>query len=237
MALDHALAATLEPGAGVVRFYSWTAPTVSFGRNEPAHGRYDLDAARRQGIHFVRRPTGGRAVLHAHEITYSVIAPIRSLGGARAAYRRINEGLVQGLAQLGVAAWLSEGGPPLAPDAGPCFGAPAPGEVVTGGSKLIGSAQARVGDHLLQHGSVILSGDQSALARLAGAVPDGMRPATLEDHLTRADRDGVIEALAGGILLALGGSWSKGGYSPTETGVAQRLERERYAQDAWTWRR
>ncbi len=237
MALDHALAATLERGAGVVRFYSWTAPTVSFGRNEPARGRYDLDAARREGIRFVRRPTGGRAVLHAHEITYSVMAPIRSLGGARAAYRRINEGLIRGLARLGIAAWLSDGGPSLAPDAGPCFGAPAPGEVVTGGGKLIGSAQARLGDQLLQHGSVILSGDQSALARLAGAVPDATRPATLAGHLTHVDRDGVIEALAGGLLLALGGSWSNGGYSPAETGVAERLERERYAQDAWTWRR
>lgn len=237
MALDHALAETLSPGAGTIRFYSWSAPTVSFGRNEPARGRYDLEAAGRDGIQFVRRPTGGRAVLHADEITYSVIAQARALGGARAAYARINEGLVSGLVRLGVPAELATGGTTLAPDAGPCFRVPAPGEVVLRGRKLIGSAQARLGDCLLQHGSIILSGDQGALARLSGGDPDPAPPAGLADELRGMDRWKMIDGLARGIVLALGGAWSKGGYAPAEIQVAQRLERERYAADAWTWRR
>ena len=64
MALDHALADTLAPGAGVLRFYRWARATVSFGRNQPASGNYDRELARELGMGFVRRPTGGRAVLH-----------------------------------------------------------------------------------------------------------------------------------------------------------------------------
>jgi len=237
MALDHALAETLPAGGGALRFYGWSTPTVSFGRNEPTRGRYDLDAAEAEGIQFVRRPTGGRAVLHEDEITYSVVASARVLGGARAAYARINEGLVSGLVRLGVSAEVARGGVTLAPGAGPCFRVPAPGEVVLRGKKLIGSAQARLGDCILQHGSIILSGDQGALARLSGEDPDPVPPASLADELGGVDRRRVIDRLAQGIVLALGGTWSKGGYAPAAMEIAQRLERERYAADAWTWRR
>jgi lipoate-protein ligase A len=237
MALDHALAETLSPRAGVIRFYSWSAPTVSFGRNEPSRGRYDLEAAAREGIEFVRRPTGGRAVLHADEITYSVVAPVHALGGVRAAYARINQGLVAGLARLGVPAQVCTEGVTVGPHAGPCFRAPVPGEVVLRGRKLIGSAQARFGDQMLQHGSIILSGDQGALASLCGGDADSVSPAALARELAGMDRLTVIDGLSQGIVLALGGARSKGGYAPAELDVANRLERERYAADAWTWRR
>ena len=237
MALDHAMAELARPGEGALRLYAWWPHTVSFGRNEPARGLYDLAAAEREGLAFVRRPTGGRAVLHAREVTYCAVLPVDAFGGLREAYLRINQGLVKGLRALGCPAEVTLGGRVLPPDAGPCFQAPAPGEVVLFGSKLVGSAQVLVGDAILQHGSVILGGDQSALSRLAGAGDDPFPPATLESVGGRRSWRDVAEALAEGLGLALGGRWSQGGISPQEEAGAERLETERYATDAWTWRR
>ena len=237
MALDHALAEVAGPGEGVLRLYGWSPPTVSFGRNEPARGLYDVPGARRVGLAFVRRPTGGRAVLHAHEVTYCAVLPVSAFGGLREAYVKINEGLVEGLCALGCPAEVARGGKALPPHAGPCFQAPAPGEVVLGGRKLVGSAQVLVGDTILQHGSVILGGDQSALARLAGSAAEPVPPATLESVTGPMPWREVAEALAAGLGLALGGTWSQGEVTRQEQVEAERLERERYATDAWTWRR
>lgn len=238
MALDHALAECLEPGEGVVRLYSWSGPTISFGRNEPSRDRYDLRRAGEEFIGFVRRPTGGRAVLHDAEVTYAVVAPLRAFGGMRQAYRAINGGLVAGLRLLGVDARVEDGGAVLAPDAGPCFQVPAPGEVTSGGRKLVGSAQLRIGRALLQHGSAILSGDQAAIMRLSGGGVDPAPPATVEQALGRAVGEGDVRAALGeGLRLALGGSWDEGGYRSTETAAAHRLETDRYATEEWTWRR
>jgi lipoate-protein ligase A len=237
MALDHAMAELAGPGAGVLRLYGWRPHTISFGRNEPARGLYDTAAAEGEGLAFVRRPTGGRAVLHAHEVTYCAVLPSRTFGGLREAYVRINEGLVEGLRALGCPAEVAREGKALPPHAGPCFQAPAPGEVTLSGRKLVGSAQVLVGDVILQHGSVILGGDQSALARLAGGAADPVPPATLESVTgPRAWRE-VAEALAQRLGLALGGTWREGQVTTQEHARALRLETERYATDAWTWRR
>ncbi len=237
MALDHALALCVSSGSGVVRLYGWERPTVSFGRNEPAVGLYSLDAARERGIDYVRRPTGGRAVLHDKELTYAVAAPLRALGGARHAYRRINEALAAALRSLGAAVELSPAGAASAPDAGPCFQSPAEGEIVTAGRKLVGSAQARINGALLQHGSIILSGDQSVLAELCAGIGNPTEPATLEETIERVTVDTVSEAVAESMKAVFGGSWSEGGYDGAEIDEADRLEAERYAQESWTWRR
>lgn len=238
MALDHALADCGRPGEGVLRLYRWRPSTVSFGRNEPTRGRYDREAAEREGLGFVRRPTGGRAVLHADEVTYAVVLPVQALGGLRETYVRINRGLVSGLRTLGCPAELAETGALLRPDQGPCFRAPAPGEVTLGGRKLVGSAQVRIGDAILQHGSVILSGDQSVLARLGGGdASDPEPPATLQAVLGVVPWAEVAHALADGVALALRGTWRQGEASPTEIQRARALETDHYATDAWTWRR
>lgn len=237
MALDHALARCLAPGEGVLRLYAWSPHTISFGRNEPAKGLYDPRVAAREGLGFVRRPTGGRAVLHAGEVTYCAVLPVRALGGLRSAYLRINEGLVQGLQALGAPAQVSTGGMSVAPDAGPCFQVPAPGEVVLGGRKLVGSAQVRMGESILQHGSVILEGDQSPLVRVRGGLEDPTPPATLAGVLGPVAWGTVAGALAEAMELALEGSWEQGGYSPAESREADLLEKDPYDTGAWTWRR
>lgn len=238
MALDHALASLVRPGGGVVRLYGWKRPTVSFGRNEPAQGLYSLPDGQRWGIDYVRRPTGGRAVLHDHELTYAVAAPAEALGGARYAYRRINKALALALASLGAEVDVSEGEDHLKPDAGPCFQSPAPGEVVAGGRKLIGSAQARVDGALLQHGSILLSGDQSMLGRLAGRPSDDAPPATLEGLVGDVSVDTLAAAVTKHLEGVFGGVWAAAGeYTPVELETAARLEAERYNLDSWTWRR
>ena len=207
MACDHALAALARPGEGTVRFYRWATATLSFGRNEPVTVGYRELLRQSPGMEAVRRPTGGRAVIHDRELTYCVVLPVRAFGGLRAAYRKINGGLLRGLRRLGVDA----GGAPgraAAPDSGPCFFEAAEGEVVVRGRKLVGSAQARIGGAILQHGSMLLVADQSALFTGAGArglehaglmatgpVPAVPEPARLEPAV-----------LAHAMLMAMGGT-------------------------------
>lgn len=245
MATDHALARSLGGDEAVLRLYRWAAPTLSLGRNEPARGRYDRAAARRRGIDVVRRPTGGRAVLHHREVTYAVVAPLRSFGGLRAAYHAINAALARGLTDLGVPVGLAGAGAPggaRAPDAGACFRAPAEGEVVAGGGKLVGSAQARIGDALLQHGSILLADDQGIVEALrvgfdrpteAGAGGD-RGVATLAGLLEEApSAEDVVAAVAEGFRAAMGGRWRRESASlslPPDL-VAH------YRSAEWTWRR
>lgn len=236
MARDHALARALEPGRAVLRLYRWERPTVSLGRNEPG-ASYDADAAREQGIPFVRRPTGGRAVLHDAELTYAVVVPLRAFGGLRDTYRRVNEGLVAGLGRLGAGASLAAGnGRPTPLDAGPCFRAPAPGEVTAGGRKLVGSAQARLEGALLQHGSLIVAGDQAPLERLRRDAEPADPPATLASLLGRKPTwDELARAVRAGLEDVLGGDWSAGALSDAEAAAERELE-TLYASDDWTWR-
>lgn len=252
MALDHALALTLPGSTGVVRFYGWSRPTLSLGRHEPAVGVWDAVAAREAGVDVVRRPTGGRAVFHHREVTYSVTVPARALGGAREAYALIHRGLVLGLRSLGVPADLvTTQGRVLSPDAGPCFRDPAPGEIMVAGGKAVGSAQARLGGVLLQHGSVLLDGSQEeslALLRCAGSQPSyterekgaSTGATTLTDSLGHTPPpDGVATALLRGLAQVLPGlQKAEGGMEGVPEGEA--LARDllsRYESSEWTWRR
>jgi lipoate-protein ligase A len=237
MARDHALAVALKPGAGVLRLYEWTPPTVSFGRNEPAAGIYSLARAQEEGLAYVRRPTGGRAVLHHLELTYALTFPIGTFGGLKKAYRIINRGLLLGLQKLGAAVQLaSDTGPSLPPDAGPCFRQPAEGEVMAMGRKLIGSAQVRIGESVLQHGSIILDGDQDVLRRLRGDDEEVPPPATLKSILGRVPETALLSTCIGdGLKETLGGTWAAGDYRDDEKMAAEELQAH-YEDSGWTWR-
>lgn len=237
MALDHALASCLEDGNAVLRLYGWVRPTVSFGRNEPTVGRYSVRGAETRGIDYVRRPTGGRAVLHDGEVTYSVVAPGRALGGVRVAYRRINEALAAALRALGVCASVFRDGSTEALDAGPCFQSPVEGEIVARGKKLVGSAQARVDGVLLQHGSIVLEGDQALLGELQNGSRHHQVPATLREMVSSVTPDDVMASAAAHMGSTFGGDWMTGGYDVREIEMADCLEAERYGRDSWTWRR
>src|SRR5947209_9043841 len=132
MARDVALQTrAAETGETVFSIYSWSRPTLSFGRNQPAIGSYNLEKIRAEGIDVVRRPTGGRAILHHREITYSVTAPVADAPPLRETYARINRILTAGLHQLGVSVDVAAPSRrAAAPSSRPCFQTPVEGELV-----------------------------------------------------------------------------------------------------------
>lgn len=238
MALDEALMESVrEGGAPILRFYRWSPACLSLGRNQPARDVYDRAALKRLGIDVVRRPTGGRAVLHARELTYSVVAPAEWGGGPRESYRRINRALAAGLRRLGVPASIQgdSGARAPVPSAEPCFRAPVEGEVVAAGRKLIGSAQVREGRVMLQHGSLLLHDDQALLAQV-GPVSAGA-PGTLAAHLDPLpDWSDLVAALRSG--------WEEleevqlTPYEPSNSVLRRARELARsHADREWIWRR
>ena len=128
----------------VFSVYGWTRPTLSLGRNQRAAGCYDLDRLGALGVDVVRRPTGGRGLLHNREVTYSVTAPVESGDTLSESYSRINRILLAGLETLGVQASIAEpDGPAARPTDAPCFATPSRGELIFRDRKLVGSAQWR----------------------------------------------------------------------------------------------
>jgi lipoate-protein ligase A len=240
MALDEALMARARAsGEWVLRVYSWSSPTVSLGRNQTARGRYDLERIRARGLAVVRRPTGGRAILHHREITYSVTAPVDGAGDLRESYERINRLLVDGLRRLGVTAEVARPARrAAAPGMAPCFDAPTSGELTVGGRKLAGSAQWRSEGALLQHGSILVADDQSSLAELAvGSQSPVPVPATLAEALGRAPSVAdVADALAEAVRALEDSSAAHLAIDEAVRARASELV-VRYLDDEWTWRR
>ena len=221
-----------------LRFYGWSPPCLSFGRNQPARGHYDPNALRGNGMDIVRRPTGGRAVLHDAEVTYSVAVADRALGTARQAYTRINRVLASALIGLGAPATIEAGGKGRAPvpSTVPCFAQPVSGEILAGGRKLVGSAQIRTGGVLLQHGSIPLRRSSLAAAVFGPEDPHGPgSPAYLEEVIGRVVcPDHVIDGLAAAWAAEIG-SIAAGGLDDDEHRRAVALMAE-YEDERWTWR-
>jgi lipoyl(octanoyl) transferase len=243
MARDTALQVrAAETAETVFTIYSWARPTLSFGRHQPATGLYDLDKIRGAGVDIVRRPTGGRAILHDREVTYSVTAPLRDAEPLRDTYSRINRILLNGLTRMGVVAELgSPAERALAPSSRPCFDAPGEGELVAHGSKLVGSAQWRDGGALLQHGSILVDDDQSSLPSFAAAAAkEGgcpiAQPATLTALLGRAPA--ALE-VAGAMFDAVRSLEDAEATEFTEGEIRADALRylPRFLDEEWTWRR
>lgn len=236
MAIDEALARSLRDDEAVLRLYAWDDPTVSFGRNEPSQGRYSAERGEELGLRFVRRPTGGRAVLHDQELTYAVVMPARALGSVRDMYRRINTALARAIRSMGASVGVSEDGAVEPLDSGPCFQSPAEGEVVAGDRKLVGSAQAKIGRVILQHGSILLAGDQSRLASVSLRGGDFGQPAALGDLVSAVDPGVLGDAVVEEMGAEFAGEWADASVSAEERRQATELFETRYTQTAWTWR-
>jgi lipoate-protein ligase A len=238
MALDEAMMRmSRRTGDAYFRLYGWESPTLSLGRNQRARGHYDSDAARSLGVGFVRRPTGGRALMHHREITYSAALPARSPADASAAYAFINEVLLEGLREMGVGASRSSGSGHQPPGLRPCFDAPSAHEIVLRDRKLIGSAQWRHSDTLLQHGSILVRDDQAMIPRLM-REPLAAPPvaASLHDALGwDPTMDDAAPPMRAALEKAVGGGVAEFDAELTRDDVAG-LQRV-YADEAWTWRR
>jgi len=235
MAIDAALLERAESGEQWVRLYAWE-PTLSFGRHEPAARRYDTDLIARMGLAVVRRPTGGRAVWHAGELTYAVAGPAEAFGSLREAYRDIHLVLRDALRRLGAPAELAPSGRAAKVDAGACFASPAGGEVTVAGRKVVGSAQVRRGSALLQHGSVLLDDDQA----LVGRVTHGEPPKDLSVPLRQAlCRTVTWDEVATAVADAAETAWGPGS-APLPEHLTEILARAaawsgRFRSPSWTW--
>jgi len=237
MALDQALLDQAEAtGEGFVRLYGWLPWCLSFGRHEPALRRYDRVRIRALGLDTVRRPTGGRAVWHARELTYAVAAPMAWFGGLTRAYRAIHAAIAAALEPLGISPTLAPSSPPTAPGAGACFASPAGGEVLVDGRKLVGSAQLSQGQAFLQHGSLLLEDDQRLVSELALANPSLGREITLREALGRTVSRQVLSQAVATEFARWGGHW-RNGLSQSEIDTLAETHAARFRDPAWTWRR
>jgi lipoate-protein ligase A len=213
MALDAALLAAAEAGAAppTLRVYGFSPPALSLGYGQ-SEDDVDREACRRLGIDVVRRPTGGRAVLHEHDLTYALVAPLDdprfppSVGGT---YQVVAEALRDALVALGAREVVLAPRRAAAPDDPACFAAPARAELLLGGRKVAGSAQRRGRRAFLQHGSILLAPDPARLAaclrgadaaRLAGAMV-GLRSVP---GLSALAPEAVAGAVTGALARRLG---------------------------------
>jgi len=230
MTIDASLLAeAAHTGRAFLRLYRFDPPCLSLGRNEPAAARYDRPTLARLRLDVVRRPTGGGAVWHEHEVTYAVAAPVATFGGLREAYGMIHARLAAALRTLGADATLAPARPRPSGSPGPCFASPVGGEVIVGGRKLVGSAQVREGRAFLQHGSMLLAGSQDVIAAVSREPQAASAATTLSEELARRV---TWDEVADAVVRAWGDDFaSTAPYHPLPSSTAC------FSDPAWTWRR
>ena len=259
MALDEALlnwhSEKLIPP--VIRFYEWKPATLSIGYFQQVHKDIDLEEVHRQGLGFVRRPTGGRAVLHEHELTYSIIVEEdypNMPQSVTEAYRVLSEGLLLGFRNLGLDAYFSvpdteEKKEDLKrPKSAVCFDAPSWYELVVEGRKVAGSAQTRQKGVILQHGAILLDmdeekllslfrfADEEARERMRRKLPEKAvamnrlvdRPFTIEQ---------CVEAFKSGFQQSLEIELIPYELTGEQLAYIEQLEKEKYANDDWNFKK
>lgn len=255
MAIDQAIAEACAAGESLptLRFYRWQPPAVSLGRHQSAED-VDLAHIEKLGYELVRRPTGGRAILHTDELTYSVAGSQdepRLAGGVMDAYLRLSNALVAGLRHLEVmavdkAAAHVRAGPNVS---AACFEVPSAYEITAGGRKLLGSAQSRRAGYVLQHGTLPLVGDITRLiAVLALSQAEAtalhqeltLRAGTLAQALGVADDspkvrfEAVWPALRQGFEAVLQINFKSSMLATSELRRSAELIRDQYANASWT---
>lgn len=254
MAVDEAIlqATGSQQAAPTLRLYAWEPPCLSLGYAQPVA---DVDQARLRsfGWDLVRRPTGGRAILHTDELTYSVIGPhqeSRLAGGVLESYQVLATALLQALHRLSVPA-ESKNHPDLSGESPPvgavCFEVPSSYEITVDGKKLLGSAQARRREGILQHGTLPLHGDLTRIVEVLD-YPDQFqrtraarrlleRATTVEMALGYAPQwSAVAQAFADAFQEVLNLRLHPGELSSFERTRAERIMAEKYAHPQWNAR-
>jgi lipoate-protein ligase A len=191
MAVDEALLGSMgsEGAIPILRLFAWEPACLSLGYTQPA-GDVDADKLAAYQWDLVRRPTGGRAILHTDELTYSVIAPLGEpvvIGNVLESYQRIAQALLLALQYLGLPARADKDYHNSSQPSGPvCFDVPSHYEITVNGKKLIGSAQARRKQGVLQHGTLPLYGDLTRITRCLVFPSEEMRTMAANSMLERA---------------------------------------------------
>ena len=252
MALDEAILEHIGRGESIptLRLYAWTPACLSLGHAQPFTD-VDMTRLKQYGWEVVRRATGGRAILHTDELTYSVIAPPdepRVEGSVLESYNRLAQALLLAVKSLEIPVEMKEG---KANDGGTpnpvCFEVPSTYEITVNGKKLIGSAQARKKEGVLQHGSLPLIGDLTRIcqalvfenesARDIAAKRLLERATTVESALGRGiSWDAAAQAFVHAFEAQLGLSFERGELSESESRRADELVKEKYDHPSWTER-
>lgn len=254
MAVDEAILEAVGRAEALptLRFYSWTPPCLSLGYAQSL-GDVDQAALKALGWDIVRRPTGGRAILHTDELTYAVIGPQddpRLSGGVLESYENLSKALLQGLALLGIPAEAVE--KKQSPSSNEtqkkqnpvCFEVPSNFEITLAGKKLIGSAQARRKEGVLQHGTLPLYGDHTRIiqalrfpdeeARRHAKIRLQERATTVESGAgRRVEWEQAAESIAQAFRTELDLTLIPGALSSNEIAWAEALEAEKFADHAW----
>ncbi|WP_236015478.1 lipoate--protein ligase family protein [Planococcus soli] len=258
MALDEALLTWHSEGLipPVIRFYSWEPAALSIGYFQKVEKEIDMEAVNRLGLGFVRRPTGGRGVLHEHELTYSIIVSEDYPDMPETvteAYRVLSEGLLEGFKNLGLDAYFSvpdtdaKRADLKKPKSAVCFDAPSWYEMVVEGKKVAGSAQTRQKGVILQHGAILIDLDaekllsvfkfpsEEAKERMRIKIPEKAvsinsirkEPATVEE---------CIHAFKAGFEQALAIEFEPYTLSEQQFADVKALEEKKYANADWNFR-
>lgn len=254
MAVDSAIAQAIGAGrqAATLRLYGWNPFCLSLGYGQRAR-EADTEALRQRGWDLVRRPTGGKAILHGDELTYSLCLPLDhplASGDIIESYRRLSGGLLRALEILGLSAIANPARESaLNQPAGPvCFVQPSHYEILVDGRKLIGSAQLRRKSVMLQHGTIPLCGDvgricdvlsfKSAAERAEQKERARRRALTLSQALGREPSwTEVASAFEAGFVDAFGLDLQPGQLSAEEEAEAETLLRDKFGNPEWTGKR
>ncbi|MGZ4030639.1 MAG: lipoate--protein ligase family protein [Tumebacillaceae bacterium] len=259
MAVDEAILHANSRGLvpPTVRFYGWNPPTLSIGYFQQATKEIDFDAVKAHGLGFIRRPTGGRAVLHDMELTYSVIVseshPMMPTS-VNESYRVLSMGLLEGFRELGFQAEMvsladeEEKQKYQSMGSAACFDSPSWYELVVEGRKVVGSAQVRQEHTILQHGSILLDLDVEKLFSVLQFASERTK-----DRMMRAFRDKAVSirdfsdreisfeeasrAFAIGFERGLGVRLEPSELTAEELSMVEELVREKYGTDSWNFKK
>jgi lipoate-protein ligase A len=246
MAIDEAILTHYLAGEALptLRVFRWSQPSISLGRFQRVEREIESGLCQQRNVALVRRPTGGRAVYHRDEFTYSIVIGKREgiPSGVVAAYAYLAQGLIAALHNLGVQAQLSDERVSKHPSAA-CFASSTQADLTSDGFKLVGSAQVWKDDGLLQQGSLPLA-DRAAefFALLRYPTEEARQEAlalyrekttplyTFLPHVTWED---VAEAFHKGFSIALHTEFVSGDLSSTEWELAHQLVDEKYSKVTW----
>ncbi|NJC97981.1 MAG: hypothetical protein C3F07_08035 [Anaerolineales bacterium] len=252
MALDEAILEQIGRGESLptLRLYAWDPACLSLGHAQP-FSDVDVTRLKQRGWEVVRRATGGRAILHTDELTYSVIAPAnepRVEGSVLESYNRLAQALLLAVKNLELSVEMKEGKSNDNATPNPvCFEVPSTYEITVDGKKLIGSAQARKKEGVLQHGSLPLTGDLTRICQVLVFEDESAREAASKRLLARATTvesalgreigwETAAQAFVHAFEAQLGLSLMQGGLSESESKRTDELVKEKYDHPSWTER-
>ncbi|MFD0869922.1 lipoate protein ligase-like protein [Chlamydia abortus] len=263
MAVDEAILIAHSEGRTppTLRFYGWSPASLSIGYFQRARNEVDFEELKRQGIGFVRRATGGRAVLHDRELTYSMIVAESYPGLPRRvteAYRVLSQGLLNGFINLGLDAEMvtlaseEEKAKYESMGSAACFDSPSWYELVVEGRKVAGSAQVRQKEVVLQHGSILLDLNVKQLFSLLKFRSEALKERLEQSFESKAvainqlrrergmnpvKLEEVEQAFVRGIAEGMDIRLEEAELTLYEKELAERLVREKYGTDEWNFRR